>query len=96
VHPGGIKTNIAKATRMSDSVKAVTGLDNHTVSSEFERAFITSPETAAKKIIKSVRKNRRRVLIGPDSHLYDYIARLAPSSYQRVFTAFVRWRKNKV
>ncbi|MDO9237762.1 MAG: SDR family NAD(P)-dependent oxidoreductase [Aquabacterium sp.] len=92
VHPGGIKTNVAKSARMSDSVAQVTGMSNKAASTEFERTFITSADSAANTIIKGVQRNARRVLIGPDARLYDWMVRIAPAGYQRLVTAVVRWR----
>jgi len=92
VHPGGIKTNIAKSTRMSDSVQQVLGVSNNDSINDFEMSFINTAESAAKVILKAVNKNKRRILIGPDARVYDLISRLFPAGYQRLFTAVVRWR----
>lgn len=92
VHPGGIKTNIAKSARMSDSVQEVTGTDKQKALAEFERTFITTPEKAAEIILNAVNKNKRRVLIGADSRVFDWSARLFPAGYQRFFNAVIKWR----
>ncbi|MDI1301307.1 MAG: SDR family NAD(P)-dependent oxidoreductase [bacterium] len=92
VHPGGIKTNIAKAARVDASVSALTGRPAAEATREFELSFFTTPERAAGIIVNAVRRNRRRVLVGPDARLYDWMARLLPSFYQRIFTAVVRMR----
>lgn len=92
VHPGGIKTNIARAARMSDSVKEVTGADDNATLAEFERMFITTPEKAAKVILNGVRKNKRRVLIGNDARMFDLVVRLFPTGYQKLFTKAIQWR----
>ncbi|OUS28215.1 short-chain dehydrogenase [Gammaproteobacteria bacterium 45_16_T64] len=92
VHPGGIKTNIAKAARMSSSVKKAIGMDKDDSIKEFEQSFITTAETAANTIIKAVQKNKRRILIGPDARFYDLISRAMPAGYQKVFTEAIRWR----
>lgn len=92
VHPGGIKTNIAKAARVNDSVKSVTGHNDDAATKEFEQTFLTTPQTAAKTIIKAIRRNKRRVLVGPDARLYDLVSRTFPTAYQKLFTAVVRAR----
>lgn len=92
VHPGGIKTNIAQAARVSDSVAISTGKSLAAATKEFETTFITSADTAASVIVAAVRNNKRRVLIDPDARLYDWCARLLPASYQAIFTAVVRIR----
>ena len=95
VHPGGIKTNIAKAARVDASVSALTGRDAGDATREFERMFFNTPESAARVIVKGVLGNKRRVLIGPDARLFDWCARLMPAFYQRLFTAAVRMRSQR-
>lgn len=95
VHPGGIKTNIAKAARVSDSVAKMTGKDAAAATKEFEMTFLTTADHAAATILHAVQHNKRRVLIGADARLYDGFARLMPAFYQRVFTAVVRMRSSK-
>jgi NAD(P)-dependent dehydrogenase (short-subunit alcohol dehydrogenase family) len=92
VHPGGIKTNIARAARMDDSVAVVTGKPSARSTSEFEKGFITSAAKAADVIVDGVRHNRRRVLIGPDARVLDVMGRVAPAGYQRLITGVVRRR----
>ncbi|MBS2936679.1 SDR family NAD(P)-dependent oxidoreductase [Nocardioides sp. J2M5] len=92
VHPGGIKTNIARSARVDGSVAGATGKPADAATSEFEKSFITTPAKAAEVIVEGVRKNRRRVLIGPDARVFDAMARLAPTGYQRLITGVVRSR----
>ncbi|MDF1779810.1 MAG: SDR family NAD(P)-dependent oxidoreductase [Alcanivoracaceae bacterium] len=82
VHPGGIKTNVARSARQSASVEQALGLSAEQASARYEKSFITTPEKAARVIINAVRKNSRRVLIGPDARIFDWMARFLPSSYQ--------------
>lgn len=95
VHPGGIKTNIAKSARVDDSVATVTGRDNAAATREFEMTFLSTPESAARTIIDGIRRNKRRVLIGPDARVYDWLARLLPAAYQKIFTTVVKLRIRK-
>lgn len=95
VHPGGIKTNIARAARVHASVAGATGSSAEAATREFERSFITTPAKAAEVIVDGVRKDRRRVLIGPDARMFDAMARLAPAGYQRLITGVVRSRGGK-
>ncbi|TGM95194.1 SDR family NAD(P)-dependent oxidoreductase [Leptospira dzoumogneensis] len=81
VHPGGIKTAIAKSSKTNDSVRAL-GLDPNTAGEKMSAQFITTAERAAKVILKGVKKNSRRVLIGPDAVFVDLMQRLLPTSYQ--------------
>jgi butyryl-CoA dehydrogenase len=85
IHPGGIKTNIAKNARMDPSVTEMTG-DPEKARKNFERMFITSPEKAARQILSAVERDRRRALIGPDAKVIDLISRLPGSLYQGVLT----------
>ena len=92
VHPGGIKTAIVRSSRMNDSLQdlglAVEGEDSR---KKFEKALITSPDAAAKIIIEGVRRNQRRILVGPDARVYDWMVRLLPTAYQRVAVRYARF-----
>ena len=83
VHPGGIKTNIAKNARMDDSISDI-GQDASDATSEFEKLFITTPKRAAKVIVRGVEKDKRRILIGPDAWVISLISKLPPALYQGV------------
>lgn len=95
VHPGGIKTNIAKAARMDTSCQDVTGASNEDATKEFEKLFITTADQAARTILKGVRNNSRRILIGPDARMFDLLVRLLPATYQRIFTFAVKMQSKK-
>ncbi len=95
VHPGGIKTNIAKSARVSESTSDVTGASKEETLSEFERMFIHTPDSAAKVILDGVLKDKRRVLIGADAHMFDGVVRLFPTGYQKLFTKAIQWRSKK-
>ena len=87
VHPGGIKTNIARNARMNDSVKEITGKTGENNVQDFEKMFRTTPEEAAATIIAGIRGNKRRVLIGADAVAIDTMQRLLPTSYQKLLVA---------
>jgi NAD(P)-dependent dehydrogenase (short-subunit alcohol dehydrogenase family) len=83
VHPGGIKTNIARNARISaGSGMRVEDLEEGR--RRMEKAFITSPEKAAKVIVRGIERNQRRVLIGPDAHVFNLLGRLPASVAQRL------------
>src|SRR4051794_21683426 len=64
VHPGGIKTNIARNARVDESVEPMThGRD---FARDFEKIAMTKPDRAARQILAAVAADRRRALIGPD------------------------------
>lgn len=84
VHPGGIKTNIAQASRISANVTGFLVHDEQQGRDEFEKYFITTADKAARVILNGVHHNRRRVLIGPDAVAADMMARLLPAAYQKL------------
>jgi short-subunit dehydrogenase len=88
VHPGGIKTNIARNARMTASVTALTGGKSspEKMAAQFEKLFSTTPEKAAQVILNAVRHNSRRVLIGSDAKATDIMQRMLPTIYQRIVT----------
>jgi short-subunit dehydrogenase len=92
VHPGGIKTNIARNARIDPGVRAM-ATDPEQAAQSFERAFITSPEKAAEQILAAVRRDRRRALIGPDAKAIDLVSRLPAVIYQAVLTRGVASRR---
>jgi NADP-dependent 3-hydroxy acid dehydrogenase YdfG len=81
VHPGGIKTAIAR------NMETVEGLDKVELAQTFDKKLAsTSPEKAARIILDAVRKNKARVLVGPDATALDLIVRATGSGYQRLFS----------
>jgi NAD(P)-dependent dehydrogenase (short-subunit alcohol dehydrogenase family) len=84
VHPGGIATNISRAARSNDSLKTI-GLDPVTTAEKFEKLLVMPPKDAADIILRAVKKNERRVLVGRDAKLGELVQRFAPSAYQRIF-----------
>jgi short-subunit dehydrogenase len=80
VHPGGIDTNIVKSARNSDP--------NATAESQqemFAPHVRTSAEDAAKQILRAAVKGQRRLLIGSDARFIDWVVRLFPTGYPRLF-----------
>jgi short-subunit dehydrogenase len=93
VHPGGVKTNIALSSRMSESMSQVTGSDAQKSRQDFERLFRTTADQAATAILAGVRRNARRVLVGFDAQAADCMQRLLPGAYQRLVTTGIRLNK---
>jgi NAD(P)-dependent dehydrogenase (short-subunit alcohol dehydrogenase family) len=91
IHPGGIRTNIAKSSRMSASLGQLTPKDTYAARAVMERMFITSSEEAAAGILQAVRANKRRALIGPDAYAIDFAVRLSPETAQSVVSTLARW-----
>lgn len=87
VHPGGIKTNIARSARDEHNP------DRKARSAKsFDKLTRTSAEDAAKTIIRGIKKKKHRVLIGGDARLIDFIARFLPVRYTGLFV----WGRNRV
>ena len=85
VHPGGIKTNIARNARTGANLDEEAIQEVSLNSDRFDRVARTTPESAAIQIIRAVEKNKRRLLIGKDAKLMDWVQRHFPNHYQRVF-----------
>jgi len=88
VHPGGIRTNIARNQRFYQDFRGRT--DAAAVQADFERLARTSPEQAARAIVRAVEQGRERLLIGPDARLIDWIQRLLPVRYFRFLARLFR------
>jgi NAD(P)-dependent dehydrogenase (short-subunit alcohol dehydrogenase family) len=79
VHPGGIKTAIAR------NAGAVDGQDSAALAEIFDRKLArTSPESAARAILRAVRGNRARAVVGLDAKVLDLLVRLLGARYQRL------------
>ena len=66
VHPGGIKTAIARRARIDPELADEAGGADR-ARAGFEKLFITSAEEAARQIVVAVQKDKRRAMIGPDA-----------------------------
>jgi NAD(P)-dependent dehydrogenase (short-subunit alcohol dehydrogenase family) len=87
VHPGGVKTNVAKsAKRIAGMPGQRTDLD---FAAEFEKAARTTPEQAAAIIVAGMERKRPRVLIGNDARFIDWMTRLFPETYFKRIGAFI-------
>lgn len=86
VHPGGIKTNIARSARTNESMREITGADPAKATADFEKLFSTTAKKAAEVILDGVRRDARRVLIGNDARAFDFMQRLLPTAYQSLVT----------
>lgn len=96
VHPGGVATNIATASRVDDSIKKLTGQDADAHRRQANRLInATQPDDAARQILAAVERNARRVLIGQDARRVDLIARVLGSAYQRYVLRFHRKMMNR-
>lgn len=84
VHPGGIKTNIARASKMHESMAELGIDDRDEARRNFEKAFRVTADDAAEVILRGVQRNDARILIGTDARIMDFMQRLIPGSYASV------------
>lgn len=89
VHPGGVKTNIAKNSRASEQPHSLSSQETDGLligsAEDFDKIAKTTAESAANQIINAIENNQRRALIGRDAKLLDWVQRHFPSQYPRVF-----------
>jgi len=87
VHPGGIKTAIAR------NAGAVEGQDATALAQFFDSKLAKkSPESAATAILRAVRATRPRAVVGIDAKVLDVLVRLLGSRYQRMLAIAARKR----
>jgi NAD(P)-dependent dehydrogenase (short-subunit alcohol dehydrogenase family) len=91
VHPGGIRTNIAKAAKMDHSMDHATGGKAEEARAKFDKLLnFTTAESAALQILSAVAGNKRRVLVGLDAKFLDKLVRILGSWYQPIITLFAK------
>jgi NADP-dependent 3-hydroxy acid dehydrogenase YdfG len=84
VHPGGVKTNIARNARFHSSpINAE--MTHEQAAAVFDTIARTTPERAAEIIHAGVKAGKSRILVGPDAYLFDALARIAPTRYYDFF-----------
>src|SRR2546427_1193318 len=83
VHPGGIRTQIARRARIGAGVTRTLGEEDV---ARFERLFRTSPEKAASRILRGVERSEPRILIGTDAYQIDILQRLRPGTYWKTLS----------
>jgi len=82
VHPGGIKTDITKNAKINEGAMDAS-LEQ--INANFDKQAKTTPEQAAEIIMKGIEKQNRRILIGPDAKILDFMVRLFPARYSKIF-----------
>jgi NAD(P)-dependent dehydrogenase (short-subunit alcohol dehydrogenase family) len=83
VHPGGVRTAIAKSAR-SDRNTA------QELDDAFKKVARTTPASAARTIVRGVERRQARILIGADARVFDAMTRVLGSRYQGLV-----WRATK-
>jgi NAD(P)-dependent dehydrogenase (short-subunit alcohol dehydrogenase family) len=78
VHPGGIRTPIARRARLGANTPAAS---REEAVARFDRLTPTLPEAAAARILQGVERREPRILIGRDARQIDILQRLKPATY---------------
>ncbi|GGD05726.1 SDR family NAD(P)-dependent oxidoreductase [Nocardioides daphniae] len=79
VHPGGIKTAIARNGRCAP------GEDQSELARKFDEQLArTTPDEAARVILRGMLAGKPRVLVGADAHVVHTLAKLVGARYQDV------------
>jgi NAD(P)-dependent dehydrogenase (short-subunit alcohol dehydrogenase family) len=89
VHPGGVRTGIARSARIGAGADPSKGERERR---RFERLAITTPEQAAERIVRGMLKGEPRILVGRDASQIDLLQRLLPARYWRLLRALVERR----
>jgi NADP-dependent 3-hydroxy acid dehydrogenase YdfG len=84
IHPGGVRTAIARHARVSGST------DHAELERVFTRLARTSPERAARTIVRGLERDRARILVGPDAWVLAALPRLLGARYAGLTTAIAR------
>lgn len=86
VHPGGIKTNIANASREGDElVGAASCMTTAERKQQFnEKMAKLTPDQAAEIIIKGMLRKKGKIMVGTDAKWLDRLQRLMPVGYQKI------------
>jgi len=78
VHPGGIKTNIARNARVNRTLSEMP--KESAVDLYDKEVFITTAEKAAQIIIDGIKRNERRIIVGRDAKTLDLLTRFFPKT----------------
>jgi short-subunit dehydrogenase len=87
VHPGGIRTPIARRARLG--ANAPPSSRDEAVA-RFDRLTPTMPDAAAARILQGVERREPRILIGRDARQIDILQRLRPGTYWKTLARRVQ------
>ena len=82
VHPGGIRTAIARNARAASGVQEA---DVQAGRDAFDRMLRIPPERAAELVLRAVERRKGRLLIGASARIPDLAARIAPVGHAVAF-----------
>lgn len=81
VHPGGVKTNIVRNSRVGERAESEWKQQGTKL---FDKIAKTTPENAADDIIAGIESKNPRILIGKDARTISHLSRLFPKNYLRI------------
>lgn len=92
VHPGAVRTNIVRNARLP--ARSDPALREQVVKL-FDRMARTRPDQAAARILRGIKRNEQRILIGPDAFLMAALCWLMPVNYWRVIDRLMPKERRK-
>ncbi len=93
VHPGGIKTNIANQAKVVDLGGIAANPEQ--MRADFLQAAITTPDEAARVILKAIERGQTRLLIGRDAKIADLLYRFVPARASQWITQLARRQQRR-
>jgi NAD(P)-dependent dehydrogenase (short-subunit alcohol dehydrogenase family) len=87
VHPGGIRTPIARKARLGANTPPAS---RDEAVARFDRLTPTMPDAAAARILQGVERREPRILIGRDARGIDILQRLRPGTYWKTLARRVQ------
>jgi NAD(P)-dependent dehydrogenase (short-subunit alcohol dehydrogenase family) len=81
VHPGGIKTNIVRNSRLGEGTPSEWKKQGVNF---FDKVAKTTSEEAAEVIVQGIKERNPRILIGKDARAISFFSRLFPKRYLAV------------
>jgi short-subunit dehydrogenase len=96
IHPGMIKTMLLRDGRLDPSLlEEIGAADEEEAHAQYTQKAFNTPEKVADSIIKGIKKNKMRVLVGFDAYVVDWATRLTPILFRRLATKILKIDKAK-
>ena len=92
VHPGGVRTNIARQARKGENAPEE---DKRMAPIIFDKVARTTPDEAADIIVRGIKAKDPRILIGSDAAQMSAILRLFPKRYYKIMDRISRGMLSK-
>ena len=90
VHPGGVKTNIAR-NAVVDFIPE--GQSKSQMDEDFDAVAITPVDKAVQIILNGTAKRKRRIIVGKDAKLASFFQRMMPVRYQKILRFYIKDRE---